>query len=47
MDLLDDLILFNVTEVAREERVRENNTDNYNTFDSSWDKYSSDDNDEE
>lgn len=35
MDELDDFLLFNACEDAREES--EINSDNYNSFDSSWD----------
>lgn len=47
MDDLDDFLLFNACEDAREESERENNSDNYNLFDSSWNCDSSDDNDDE
>lgn len=46
MDGLDDFLLFNAIEDSREESERDNNSDNYNSFDSSWDNGSSDDNDD-
>ena len=47
MDDLDDFLLFNACEDAREESERDNNSDKFNSFDSSWDSDSSNDNDEE
>lgn len=44
---LDDFFVFNLFEDAREESERGHNSDNYNSFDSSWDSDSSNDNDEE
>lgn len=38
MDGLDDFMLFNACEDVLEGNDRENNTDNYNSFDSSNDK---------
>lgn len=47
MDGLDDFILFNLIEDAREESERENNNGNYNSFGLSWESDASNDNDEE
>lgn len=47
MEGLDDFLLFCALEDARKERERENNADNYDSFDSTWDGNSSDDNDDE
>ena len=47
MTNLYDFQLFNACEDARKESERENNTDNYNTFDSSWNSDSSNDNNDE
>ena len=41
MDDLVDFLLFNACEDAREESERENNNDDYNSFDSSCDSDSS------
>lgn len=46
MDGLDDFLLFNAIEDEREESERENNSDNCNSFDSSWNSDSSNDKDE-
>lgn len=47
MDGLDDFLLFNAIEDAREESDRDNNRDNYYSFDPLWDRDSSDDRDDE
>lgn len=47
MDDLDDFLLFNACEDAREESENEYNIDTNNSFDSSWDSDSSNNNDDE
>lgn len=44
---LEDFLIFCACEDAREEGERKNNSDNYNSFDSSWDSDSSNNNDDE